>query len=304
MSDQNIPSHHGPSETSQQEYPNETMRLLLERASLRMFIEEKIPPEVLNLVLDAGNHAPTGGNLQPYSIIKIEDEVNKQKLADWCEQDFIGKAPVDLLFCIDLHRNERWAQLEVAPFSANRAFRHFWISFQDTVIAAQNICTAADAMGLGTVYIGTVMEFFKEIKEMFELPNGVFPVVLVCMGYPKSTPRQRKKLGTDVIVHSEKYHDPDDEELLEAFDRKYEGQRVGITEERLETIEKVCREVHGEEFAQECLERIHENGYIRPVQRYFGLHYRANEMPEGNLQFLKTMEDFGFYWFNEFEKKA
>jgi len=304
MSEQNIPSHHGPTESTQQEYPNETMRLLLERASLRMFADEKIPHEVLNLILDAGNHAPTGGNLQPYSIIKIEDETNRQKLADWCEQDFIGKAPVDLLFCIDLHRNERWAQLEVAPFSANRAFRHFWISFQDTVIAAQNICTAADAMGLGTVYIGTVMEFFTEIKEMLELPNGVFPVVLVCMGYPKSTPRQRKKLGVDVIVHSEKYHELDDEELLASFDRKYEGQRVGITDERLETIEKVCLEVHGEEFARECLARIHENGYIRPVQRYFGLHYRADEMPEGNTQFLKTMEDFGFYWFKEFEKKG
>ena len=308
MANNEMPSHHGikvsPEDgrpTGGSTYPNETLRLLIGRASCRNFSDDRIPADVLQLILEAGVHAATGGNLQPYSIIKIEEEETRQKLAEWCGQRFIRKAPTLLLFCIDWHRIQRWARLEVAPFTATSSFRHFWISFQDTTICAQNICTAADALGLGSVYIGTVLEFFPELREMFHLPQGVFPVVLLCLGYPKTKPSPRKKLNVDVIVHTERYHEMADDELLDAFSEKYPGQRVQITEERLETISEVCREVHGEEFARRCVERVKETGYITPVQRYFGLHYRANAMPKGNDDYLKLMEEFGFNWLKTYQ---
>lgn len=300
MSDQN--DHHGPMQSTQDQYPNETMRLLHERASLRSFSDKKIPKDVLDLILDAGNHAATGGNLQPYSIIKIEVEETSKWLAERCGQGFIGKAPVNLLFCIDLHRNKRWAELEVAPYTATQAFRHFWISFQDTIIAAQNICTAADAMGLGSVYIGTVLEFFAELREKFNMPEGVFPVVLLSMGYPKKKPEIRKKLGIDVLVHDEVYQELDDEALLAAFERKYGETRFQITDERLELLEQVAREAHGEAFAKQCVEKVKETGTIKAVIRYFGLHYIANEMPMKNLEYLKTLEESGLFWMKEFKK--
>jgi len=302
MTNTEMLSHHGVKVSPEyRAYPNETMKLLIERASCRNFSDKKIPPDVLQLVLEAGVHAATGGNLQPYSIIKIEQEETRQKLAEWCGQRFIRKAPTLLLFCIDWHRIERWACLEAAPFTAASSFRHFWISFQDTIICAQNICTAADALGLGSVYIGTVLEFFPELREMFQLPKGVFPVVLLCLGYPRTKPRPRKKLDVDVIIHAERYHEMADEELLDAFNKKYPGHRVQITEERLETMSEGCREVHGEEFARRCVERIKETGHITPVQRYFGLHYRANAMPKGNDDYLKLMEEFGFNWFKTYQ---
>jgi FMN reductase [NAD(P)H] len=92
-----------------------------------------------------------------------------------------------------------------------------------------------------------------------------------------------------------------DQELLDTFDEKYPGHRVQITEQRLETISEVCQEVHGEEFARRCIARIRETGYITPVQRYFGLHYRADELPKGNDDFLKLMEEFGFDWFKTYQ---
>ncbi len=201
MSDENNCRHHGSADATGGEFPNETMRLLIERSSCRSFEDNKIPPEVLDLVLRAGIHAPTGGNLQPFSIIKIEDKAVSEKLGEMCYQKFIGTAPVNLIFCIDWHRTERWAGLETAPFSAKDSFRHFWIAFQDAIIAAQNICTAADAMDMGTVYIGTIMEYFDDIRKMLELPDGVFPLVLLCLGYPKERPSPRKKLAVDIIDH-------------------------------------------------------------------------------------------------------
>jgi nitroreductase len=287
-------------------YPNETMKLLFARASCRSFSDRDVPADVLRMVLEAGTHAPTGGNLQPYSIIKIENLETRRKFAELCGQKFIGEAPVNLIFCVDQRRLERWAELETAPFTATSSFRHFWVSFQDTVMCAQNICTAADSVGLGSVYIGTVLEIMPVLREMLQLPRGVFPVVLLCLGYPKMKTTPRKKLGTDVIVHDEKYHEMEDSELLEAFKEKYSGQddrRIDITEERINTISEVCKKVRSEDFARRCLEKIKQNGYINSVQRYFGLHYRADRMSQGNTEYLRIMEASGFSWFKDFELK-
>lgn len=280
-------------------YSNETIRLLHERASCRSYSNANIEPEVLQKILDAGIHAPTGGNLQPYSVIKIENQQTKRKLAEMCGQDFISTAPVNLLFCIDWYRLKRWAALKTAPFSATHSFRHFWISFQDTIIAAQNMCTAADALGLGSVYIGTILEYFREMREMFGLPDGVLPVVLLCLGYPRGKREPRRKLGIDIIVHEEKYHEHSDAELVGAYEEKYPHARYELDERRMATIYEVCRVVQGEDFAKRCIAAIKEKGFINQAQRTFGLHYRADMMPEGNREFLQIIEECGFDWFTE-----
>ncbi len=282
-------------------YPNKTIELLLERASCRAFTNKKIPKDVLEYILKTGIHAATGGNLQPYSIIKIEKQATKRRIAKLAGQGFIADAPVNLLFCIDWRRLERWAKLEMAPFTAASSFRHFWISFQDTIITAQSICTAADAMSLGSVYIGTVIEFFLILKRMLKLPRGVMPVVLLCIGYPKKKTTPHSKLGIDAIVHNETYQELSDKELLKAFNQKYAGIKIDITPKRLKMIEQVCREVAGEKFAKQCIERIKKQGYISRAQMYFGLHYIAHKMPLQNEKYLRTFENFGFNWFKKYK---
>jgi len=300
MKNNKRPSHHGVKEAIKSKYPNETLKLLIERASLRNFSDKKIPPRVLQYILEAGIHAPTGGNLQPYSIIKIEKTATKNKLAKLANQGFIAKAPVNLIFCIDLHRLERWAKLEVAPFTATSAFRHFWISFQDTIICAQNICTAADSLGLGSVYIGTSLEFVPQLCRMLKLPKGVFPVVLLCLGYPKKLPLPRRRLGIKVMVHNERYQELSDKKLLSAFNEKYLGMKIEPAKDRIKRIEEVCREIASDKFAKKCLAKIKKNGYISMAQLYFGLHYVANMMPKNNETFLKQMEQLGFNWFKKY----
>jgi len=282
-------------------YSNETMDLLFERASCRNFADREIPADVMYRVLEAGTHAPTAGNLQPYSIIKIENDETKRKLAELAGgQAFVGHAAVDLVFCIDWRRIERWAEFEIAPFTSTSSFRNFWYSFQDTVICAQTICTAADSVGLGSVYVGLILESLVELRELLELPPRVLPVVLLCLGYPAARPRPARKLGVDVVVHDEKYSELADTDLADAFDEKYQGREREITPERLERITQVCREVHGEAFTQACLERIRENGHINAAQTYFALIYSANTLPLGNENFLKIIEQLGFDWFKEY----
>lgn len=272
---------------------NETLKLLLGRASCRVFTGRKVPAQVLKNILEAGIHAPTGGNLQPYSVIKVRKASARAKLAKLCGQSFMAKAPLHLIFCIDLHRLGRWAKLEEAPFSADRAFRPFWIAFQDTMICAQSMCTAADSLGLGSVYIGPIFDNIPAVRKMCRLPKGVIPVVSLVMGYPSMIPAPRKRLGTEITVHDEVYRKIPDRELLAAFDEKYKNIRTGITAKNLKTMFKVCRSVRGSGFARECVEGIKARKYINRAQTYFGLHYRADLMLASTPKFLKMLQKAG-----------
>jgi FMN reductase [NAD(P)H] len=287
--------HHGPARASGG--GEGTIRLLHERASLRDFTDEPITEETMGRLLTAGTHSATGGNLQPYSIIVIRDAERRRKMSEWCEQSFMAKAPVHLLFCLDLRRLERWAELEGAPFTARASLQHFWIGFQDTIICAQSICTAADAIGMGSVYIGTVIDFVGPTRELFSLPRGVMPVVLLCLGYPRVVPKPRKKLEQAVVAHEEVYRDLPDDELLAAFEAKYEGVRVEATEERLKTLGDVCRETGGEALAARALETVRRRGHINAAQRLFGLHYRADQAEREKKPLLEAIEEAGFRWF-------
>ena len=323
MNNNPTPSHQQPdSPETSQSTSNPALHLLTHRSSCRSFLDREIPDDILDSVLMAGVKSASGGNLQPFSILKIRDPKTRHRLRELAGQACVGKAPVDLIFCIDYNRLKRWAELEAAPFAAHNSFRHFWISFQDTIIAAQSICTAADSVGLGSVYIGTVVDFFRELQEMLNLPPQVFPVVMLCVGYPTRRPAEKRKLDPKLLIHEEKYREPSDEELLEAFHRKYPPEEsvvitkskpetvstsqvlsgsseipVAITESKIETFRNVCKTVVNEEFAEACVAEIMKKGFINRAQRYFGLHYVADEMSKGNEDYLKIMEEFGFGWF-------
>lgn len=281
---------------------NTTLQLLLGRASCRVFTKKKIPGAVVKSIIEAGLQAPTGGNLQPYSVIKIEKRTAIDRLAKLCGQNFMRTAPLHLVFCIDFYRLKRWAKMESAPFSADRALRPFWIAFQDTVICAQNMCTAADALGLGSVYIGPVFDRITEIRKMCRLPKGVVPVVSLVVGYPSVSPSPRKRLGAKIVVHNEVYREAGDRELIEAFSEKYNGFRREITGKDLDTLHRVCRRVHGTAFAEKSVKAAKKLGHINRAQVYFGLNYQADRMLSDTPKRLKTLLKAGLSCFSSGRK--
>lgn len=273
---------------------NETLELLNQRGSVRSFTKKAVSNETLKTIINAGCHSATGGNLQPYSIIEIRSpEQKKALMATGVMQSIVRKAPVSLLFVIDWHRIEQWAKDNHAPFTAKEGFRHFWIGFQDTIIAAQSICTAADSLGLGSVYLGTVESCFDELKPMFDLPDGTFPVVIVSLGYPTKQAPIASKLMYEDIVHKEKYKKIDLNKLNTAMDKKY-PRRTPLTPRNIKTLYNVTKEVDGEHSAKESIDYAKEIGKIHTAQRYFGLHYMANWSRTGNKQFLDSLRLYGF----------
>jgi len=278
-------------------YSNETMKLLFERASCRTFLDKEIPKHLLDEVIDAGLYAATGGNLQPYSIIKITNKDSKKRLVDEYDmQNIVEKAPVDLLFCVDWRHTGRWAKANNAPFVATKSYRHFWIALQDTIICAQNICTAADSVGLGSVYIGTVESCFMELKSMFNIPEGVFPIVLLSLGYPTKYPSTSKKLGIEATVHDEIYTAMPIDRLNQLQDEKYNYRTLPVSDKNIKELYTVAKDIGGVGYADNMIDKTKETGHINMVQRYFGLHYKANWSCQGNKAFQESLKAYEFDW--------
>jgi FMN reductase [NAD(P)H] len=299
MSDPPMPTHHGVEAPVKGNYPNETLRLLHQRGSCRHFKDKKIPNKELELILGAAVHAPSGGNLQGYSIVKIENPERREKLMKICgNQRFIGKAPVNLVICIDVRRLKRWAELDVAPFTQDNWLLGFLMGFQQTGIIGQSICIAADSLGIGSCYVGNATFKAGAVAELLGLPQGVFPGTLISIGYPVQTPPTMKKHKLSTLLHDETYRDLSDEALLAAFIEKWtapNAHRVELTENRLNRLYQTCLKVHGEEFAERSVAHARKLGYISPVQRYFGLHYRADWVYElSNSDYLKIIKKQGW----------
>lgn len=275
---------------------NDTFKVLNNRFSVRKYKEKDIEETVLNDILNAGLKSASAGNLQPISIIKIRDMENRKFFTDLGLQKFIEKAPVNLLFCLDFNRLKRWSTHHKAPFVMDKSFNHFWVGFQDVVIMAQTIETAANSVGIGSCYIGTTLNIMHKIKEHFKLPNGVVPIVLLPMGYIDQETKIAGKLDIDTVVHNEVYTELPIEDLNQKYHEKYGAPKVVLNEERRAQIVEVVREVDGEERAKEIKEFLKNEEVASTPMRYFGLHYVANHMARYNSEILEFLYDCGFIW--------
>jgi len=187
---------------------NDTVKLLLERKSVRVYTDEPVSNEDKALILEAALQAPTAGNMTLYTIIDITDQKLKDRLAVTCDnQPFIATAPMVLVFCADYRR---WYESFKRHVDKVRepAIGDLFLAQADTFIAAQSAVVAAESMGRGTCYIGDITENFEEHREMLRLPKYVVPTCMVCIGHPTEQQKNRPKptrFKTADVVHENGY---------------------------------------------------------------------------------------------------
>ena len=188
---------------------NDTIKQLLERKSVRSFLERDISPEDKEIILKAAVNAPSAGNQQLYTIINVTDQTLKDQLARSCDnQPFIAKAPFVLVFCADA---KKWYDLYLESNCAPRKLGagDILLAIDDALIAAQNAVTAAWSLGIGSCYIGDIMEQVELHRELLSLPEYVFPAAMLVFGYPTEQQCRRekpKRAPMDVIVHENGYN--------------------------------------------------------------------------------------------------
>ena len=172
---------------------NEIIKALYARKSVRVFTEEEISKEDKESILSAALQAPSAGCQLLYTILDITDPDKKEKLADLCDhQPFIAKAKMALVFCADCRK---WLSFyEEAGLSPRKpGTGDLLLAVEDAVIAAQNAVTAAESLGIGSCYIGDVMENAEEMKTLLGLPEYVYPACMLVFGYPVQQQKERKK---------------------------------------------------------------------------------------------------------------
>ena len=144
----------------------------MNRKSVRVFEDKEITPEIKDIILAAAMRAPTGGNCMPYSIIDVTDQSIKDKLAETCDhQPFIAQAKMVLIFCADYHRWYRKFKMAGCEDIPAPELSNMVLATEDAVIAAHTACIAAESLGIGSCYIGDIVENFEIHKELLNLPR-------------------------------------------------------------------------------------------------------------------------------------
>lgn len=206
---------------------NPTIALMDARCSTRAYDPTPLTDTEKRTILHTTMRAPTAGNLMLYSIIEIEDQALKDRLAVTCDdQPFIARAPWVLLFVADY---QKWMDLfaaadvdamEGVPHGVRPGAGDLLLACCDALIAAQNAVIAAESLGIGACYIGDIMERFEFHRDLLNLPQYTFPVTMVCFGYPTPAAAARQltsRFPQQMIHHRDRYQRLDGEALLEAF---------------------------------------------------------------------------------------
>lgn len=242
-----------------------TLEVIQERKSIRAYEDKPISPQDKEKILHAAMRAPTAGNMMLYSIIQIEDQAIKDTLVRTCDnQPFIATAPWVLIFIADY---QRWydyylySDVDKICREEGSSMRipeegELLLACCDAMIAAQTAVIAAESLGIGSCYIGDIMENYETHRELFQLPRYTFPVGMLCFGYPTGAQKARVKtsrFGRDFIVFENCYQRLTDQEYEEMFS---DMQEQRMTEQVLKSGiinlgELMYRRKLGAEFAHE-----------------------------------------------------
>ena len=207
---------------------NETISTILKRGSLRRYDEKDISKEDLNLILKSAMRAPTAGNMMSYSVIVVKNKETKEKLSVSCDnQHFIKTAPVLLVFLADLNKwykyyeynNTKQFMEEKGECFEGPTEANLMLATQDAIIAAENVVIAAESLGIGSCYIGDIMENFEYHKELLNLPKYVYPVTMLTLGYyPEGyNVPLRDRFNEEYIVFEEEYKEFSEEDIKNMF---------------------------------------------------------------------------------------
>ncbi|HWJ03392.1 MAG TPA: nitroreductase family protein [Verrucomicrobiae bacterium] len=207
---------------------NQVIQCINNRVSLRKYSAEPLTPEHTQAILHSALRAPTAGNMMLYSILQITEQEVKNTLAKTCDdQPFIAKAPLVLVFLADLQRWYDYYQSAGVKEFCTQTGRDFtgpdegalFLASSDALIAAQNAVIAGESLGVGSCYIGDIMERYEDHRQIFDLPPWTFPVAMLCMGYypAELRPEPRERLAQNHVVFENKYKRFDPSTLDEIF---------------------------------------------------------------------------------------
>lgn len=196
-------------------FDNPTIKTQHSHVSVREFSNRVITEDERMAILESARASSTSCFLQAVSIIRITDPEVRAKMAVYAgNQAQVKNAPEFWVFCADYHRNERVCEGDVDLGWMEQLL----VGCTDSALMAQNVLTAAEALGMGGCFIGGIRTNIREVAELLKLPKNTFPVVGLTFGFPSVRNDIKPRLPVQILCSENEYREPTDEELA-AYER-------------------------------------------------------------------------------------
>lgn len=215
---------------------NQTIDILMNHTSIRKYHTNKaVSNEMITTIIDCAQMAPTSSHFQAYTIIQVNNKEKRNILVNASGgQEYLNEAPVVLLFCADLHRaNKYYENIDPTILSNTESYT---VAVIDASLAAQKALIAAQSMGLGGVVIGGIRNDIELISKTFELPNLVFPMFALCIGYAADKPDIKPRLPIKAVLKQDFYDESEDYELINSYNKTisnyYDNRTNGKSKDR------------------------------------------------------------------------
>ena len=204
--------------------------LLHQHRSIRKFTSEPIPQAQLEAYIQAGQAAATSSFIQATTVIQVNQPSTRAAMAEWAGgQSYIESAPVFFVFCADMRRHQLVCEMHDAEMHSGFTEQLLTATI-DVALFAQNVVVSAEADGLGICYIGGLRNKPAEVSQALALPNLVYPVFGLCLGYPAQDPEIKPRLPLEVVLKQDHYNEQGDKERIRDYDAhvaQYYATRTG-----------------------------------------------------------------------------
>lgn len=203
---------------------NETLQLLHNHRSIRKFTSEKLTKDEVRTIVEAGQRASTSSNIMAYSVIGITDETLKKELRAISGQPYVEKNGYLFVICADLSRVSLLDSAEeYETIRTNlESTESFILAVVDAALVTQNMVIAAESMGLGAVFLGSLRNDINRVDELLQLPDYVIPLFGLAVGHPDHEPNIKPRLPFEAVFHENTY-EKDKLNFIESYDQTMEN---------------------------------------------------------------------------------
>lgn len=168
---------------------NETIALQLAHRTIRAYRDQPLTEAEITTLMDVARHTATSSYLQACTVLHITDPTIRETIGAVSGQPYVGGTKGDLfIFLVDLS-----------------SMNLFLTGAEDALLAAQNVVVAAESMGLGTVYLGSILADPRSVVQALKLPELTFPIVGLLVGHPDQEPGQKPRLPLSVMTATNTY---------------------------------------------------------------------------------------------------
>jgi nitroreductase len=199
-----------------------TLARIASRGSARSFADRPVAPELVHLLLGVAFSSPTKSDLQQRDVIIVDDPGLRFELHDIIRHRWLDNAPVLLVVCGNNRRQRQLHEWRQKRF-ANDHLDAFFNASVDAAILLATLVVAAEAVGLGACPLSQIRNDAARASRLLGLPDHVFPVAALALGWPAEKPEVAMRLPLALTVHHDRFDDGKARALIEAYDRRRAG---------------------------------------------------------------------------------